>query len=42
VVRALESAEQAGRITVAMTGEGGGRATAVARMSLQVPTTDTA
>jgi D-sedoheptulose 7-phosphate isomerase len=42
VVRALESAEQAGMITVAMTGEGGGKATAVARMSLQVPTTDTA
>lgn len=29
-------------ITVAMTGEGGGKATAVATMSLQVPTTDTA
>ncbi len=42
VVRALESAEQAGMITVAMTGEGGGKATAVATMSLQVPTTDTA
>ena len=42
VVRALESAEQAGMITVAMTGEGGGKAAAVARMSLQVPTTDTA
>ncbi len=42
VVRALESADKAGMITIAMTGEGGGQAAAVARMSVQVPTTDTA
>lgn len=42
VVRALEAAAAAGMITVAMTGEGGGQAAAAAKMSLQVPTTDTA
>src|ERR1035438_7648022 len=42
VVRALETAARAGMITVAITGEGGGKAGAAADMSLQVPTTDTA
>jgi D-sedoheptulose 7-phosphate isomerase len=42
VVRALEAAAQVGMITIAMTGEGGGKAAAAAEMSLQVPTTDTA
>jgi D-sedoheptulose 7-phosphate isomerase len=42
VVRALEAATGAGMVTVAMTGEGGGKAAAVATMSLRVPTTDTA
>jgi D-sedoheptulose 7-phosphate isomerase len=42
VVRALEAAAEAGMITVAMTGESGGKAAAVAKMSLQVPTSDTA
>lgn len=42
VVRALEAAAKAGMITVAMTGEGGGKAGAVAEMSVQVPTSDTA
>lgn len=42
VVRALETAAKAGMITVAMTGECGGKAAAAAEMSLQVPTTDTA
>ena len=42
VVRALEVAAEAGMITVAMTGESGGKAAAVAEVSLQVPTSDTA
>lgn len=42
VVRALEAAAMAGMITVAMTGQGGGEAAAVAKISLQVPTSDTA
>ncbi len=42
VVRALEAAAEAGMITVAMTGESGGKAAAVAEVSLQVPTSDTA
>lgn len=42
VVRALEAAAKAGMITVALTGEGGGQAAAVAEMCLQVPTSDTA
>jgi D-sedoheptulose 7-phosphate isomerase len=42
VVRALEAAAKAGMITVAMTGEGGGKAAAAAEISLQVPTRDTA
>jgi D-sedoheptulose 7-phosphate isomerase len=42
VVRALEAAAQAGMITVAMTGAGGGKAAAAAEMSVQVPATDTA
>ncbi len=42
VVRALEAAAQAGMITVAMTGAGGGKAAATAEMSVQVPATDTA
>jgi len=42
VVRALEVATGAGMVTVAMTGEGGGKASATATMSLRVPTTDTA
>ena len=42
VVRALEAAGKAGMITVAMTGEAGGKAAAIAEMSLQVPATDTA
>jgi D-sedoheptulose 7-phosphate isomerase len=42
VVQALEAAAKTGMITVAMTGEGGGQAAAIAEMSLQVPTTDTA
>jgi D-sedoheptulose 7-phosphate isomerase len=42
VVRALEAAAAAGMITVAMTGEGGGKAAVVAGMSLQAPATDTA
>lgn len=42
VVRALEAAAEAGMITVAMTGEGGGKAAAAAEISLQVPTSDTA
>ena len=42
VVRALEAAAEAGMITVAMTGESGGKAAAVAEVSLQVPTNDTA
>jgi D-sedoheptulose 7-phosphate isomerase len=42
VVRALEAATGAGMVTVAMTGEGGGKAAAAATMSLRVPTTDTA
>jgi len=42
VVRALEAAAEVGMITVAMTGESGGKAAAAAEMSLQVPTSDTA
>jgi D-sedoheptulose 7-phosphate isomerase len=42
VVRALEAASEIGMITVAMTGQAGGEAAAVAKLSLQVPTTDTA
>lgn len=42
VVRALEAAAKAGMITVAMTGEGGGKAAAAAEICLRVPTTDTA
>jgi D-sedoheptulose 7-phosphate isomerase len=42
VVRALEAATGAGVVTVAMTGEDGGKASAAATMSLRVPTTDTA
>jgi D-sedoheptulose 7-phosphate isomerase len=42
VVRALEVAAEGGMITVAMTGESGGKAAAVAEVSLQVPTSDTA
>lgn len=42
VVRALEAAAGAGMITVALTGQGGGKAAAAAGISLQVPTTDTA
>lgn len=42
VVRALEAATGAGMITVAMTGEDGGKAAAAATISLRVPTTDTA
>ena len=42
VVRALEVGAEAGMITVAMTGEIGGKAAAVAEVSLQVPTSDTA
>ena len=42
VVRALEAAARAGMITVAMTGEAGGKAAAVAEMPVQVPTSDTA
>jgi D-sedoheptulose 7-phosphate isomerase len=42
VVRALEAASGAGMTTVALTGQGGGKAAAVAGISLRVPTTDTA
>jgi D-sedoheptulose 7-phosphate isomerase len=42
VVQALEAATELGMITVAMTGEGGGKAVAAAKLSLQVPTADTA
>ena len=42
VVLALEAASGAGMITVAMTGAGGGRVAKVAKMTLKVPTTDTA
>ena len=42
VVRALEAAAEVGMITVAMTGESGGKAAAAAEISLQVPTSDTA
>ena len=42
VVRALEAATGAGMVTVAMTGEGGGKAAAAATMSLRVPATDIA
>lgn len=42
VVRALQAAANAGLVTVAMTGNSGGKAAAVAEMCLRVPTTDTA
>lgn len=42
VVLALEAASGAGMITVAMTGSGGGRAANAAKMTLRVPSTDTA
>jgi D-sedoheptulose 7-phosphate isomerase len=42
VVRALEAAADAGMIAIAMTGESGGKAAALAEMSVQVPTGDTA
>jgi D-sedoheptulose 7-phosphate isomerase len=42
VVLALEAASRAGMVTVAMTGARGGRAANVAKMTLQVPATDTA
>lgn len=42
VVRALEAASEVGIITVAMTGEAGGKAAEVAKIAMQVPTTDTA
>jgi D-sedoheptulose 7-phosphate isomerase len=42
VVRALQAAANAGLVTVAMTGNNGGKAAAVAEMCLRVPTTDTA
>jgi D-sedoheptulose 7-phosphate isomerase len=42
VVRALKAATSAGMITVAMTGEDGGKAAAAATMSLRVPAIDTA
>jgi D-sedoheptulose 7-phosphate isomerase len=42
VVRALEAAAKAGMTTVALTGTGGGQAAAVAMMSVQVPSGDTA
>lgn len=42
VVLALEAASRAGMITVAMTGSGGGRAANAAKMTLRVPSTDTA
>jgi D-sedoheptulose 7-phosphate isomerase len=42
VVRALEAAADAGMITVAMTGAGGGKAAAAAEICVQVPSTDTA
>lgn len=42
VVRALQAAADAGLVTVAMTGDDGGKVAAVAEMCLRVPTTDTA
>jgi D-sedoheptulose 7-phosphate isomerase len=42
VVRALKIASEADMITVAMTGEDGGMAARAAKISLQVPTVDTA
>ena len=42
VVRALEAAESAGMTTVVLTGASGGKATAVATVSIRVPTDDTA
>jgi D-sedoheptulose 7-phosphate isomerase len=42
VVRALEAATGAGMVTVAMTGEDGGKASTAATMLLRVPTADTA
>jgi D-sedoheptulose 7-phosphate isomerase len=42
VVLALEAASGAGMITVAMTGAPGGRAANAAKMTLRVPSTDTA
>jgi D-sedoheptulose 7-phosphate isomerase len=42
VVRALQAAANAGLVTVAMTGDNGGKAATVTEMCLRVPTTDTA
>jgi D-sedoheptulose 7-phosphate isomerase len=42
VVRALEAAAAAGMITVALTGSRGGKAAALAQISIRVPTNDTA
>jgi D-sedoheptulose 7-phosphate isomerase len=42
VVRALEAAAQGGMTTVALTGESGGKAAAVAQLAIQVPSGDTA
>jgi D-sedoheptulose 7-phosphate isomerase len=41
VVRALEVAQEAGMVTVALTGRSGGRVADVARFSVQVPSDDT-
>lgn len=41
VVRALEVAQEAGMVTVALTGRSGGRVAEVARFSVQVPSDDT-
>lgn len=42
VVRALQAAANAGLVTVAMTGDNGGKAAAAAEMCLRAPTADTA
>ncbi len=42
LVRGLEAAAQAGMITVALTGDSGGKAAAVAQLPVRVPTDDTA
>jgi D-sedoheptulose 7-phosphate isomerase len=42
VVQALEAATEAGMVTVAMTGSGGGKAAEAASLTLKVPTADTA
>lgn len=42
VVRGLEAAAKAGMLTVAMTGSGGGKAAAVAEITVAVPSADTA